>query len=109
MQKDCSLVLMFVNTGKNGAVLLNVYVQPRGAKNCLVGLYENFVKVSVVAPPVDGKANKAVGVFLAKQLNLAKKQVQIHSGLHSRKKKFLVQGVSEEELRNRVLEKIEEQ
>ncbi len=99
---------MFVSTNKNGGILLHVYVQPRGSKNRLIGLYENYVKVSVVAPPVDGKANKAVGVFLAKQFNISKKRVQIYSGLHSRKKKFLVQGLSEEEVRRYVLEKIEE-
>ncbi|PID76939.1 MAG: hypothetical protein CSB24_04130 [Deltaproteobacteria bacterium] len=98
---------MFVSTKKGGGTLLRVYVQPRSSKNKIAGLYDGHIKINLTAPPVNGAANQAAAVFLAKCLNIAKNRVRIHSGLQARKKTFLVQGLSQEEVRSYVLEKIE--
>jgi len=96
----------FTSVRKDGAVLIDVYVQPKSSQNKMVGLHDQAVKVAITAPPVDGKANKAVGVFLAAFFHVPKSSVHIHSGLQSRKKRFALDGISEEEVRNRVLEAI---
>jgi len=96
----------FTSVRKDGVVLIDVYVQPKSSQNKMVGLFDQAVKVAITAPPVDGKANKAVGVFLAAFFHVPKSSVQIHSGLQSRKKRFALNGISEEEVRNRVLEAI---
>ncbi len=98
---------MFVTTRKNTDVLLAVYVQPKSSKNKIVSIFDDAVKVAITAPPVDGKANKALVSFLAGFFHLSKKDVQISSGLQSRRKKFALTGITEEEVRHRVLEQIQ--
>lgn len=97
----------FTTVRKDGAVLIDIYVQPKSSHNKIVGLHDGAVKVAITAPPVEGKANKAVGVFLAAFFHVSKSSVQIHSGLQSRKKRFAVDGLTETEVQRRVLEAIE--
>ncbi|MBS3917554.1 MAG: DUF167 domain-containing protein [Deltaproteobacteria bacterium] len=48
--------------------ILKVYLQPKSSKNEIVGPYRDGIKVRVTAPPIDGKANKTLVQFLAKEL-----------------------------------------
>ncbi|MGB5686347.1 MAG: DUF167 domain-containing protein [Candidatus Electrothrix sp.] len=83
----------------NGSLLLSLYVQPRSGQNAIVGLHGDAVKLRLNAPPVDGKANKAVIAFFAKALKIPKSAVTLRSGLQSRMKKVVLTGVDEEQLR----------
>ena len=98
--------MSFLSTCKDGRILLNVYVQPRSSRNGLGGIHDNRVKRALTAPPVDGKANSGVIVFLASLLGLKKKDLEIKHGLHSRKKGVLIDGLGEEEIRARILSAI---
>ncbi len=51
---------------------------------------EESVKVYLTAPPVDGKANQALIVFLAEHFQVRKSQVEIIKGLKSRKKTVVI-------------------
>ncbi|MBU0484873.1 MAG: YggU family protein [Proteobacteria bacterium] len=86
-------------------ITINVYVQPRSSRNCIVGLHGDALKIGTNAPPVDGKANEAIKKFLAKTFNLAKSNVVLKSGQQSRHKKFILQDISLEEAR-KIIEKI---
>jgi uncharacterized protein (TIGR00251 family) len=66
--------------------ILKVYLQPKSSKNEIVGPYRDGVKVKITAPPVDGKANKALIQFLSKELGVPPSQVEILKGHHSREK-----------------------
>ncbi|MCL4115596.1 UNVERIFIED_CONTAM: hypothetical protein GTU68_058643 [Idotea baltica] len=44
------------------------------------------LKIAITAPPVDGKANKHLVKFLAKQFKVAKSQINIVSGETDRDK-----------------------
>jgi uncharacterized protein (TIGR00251 family) len=68
---------------------INIYVQPRAAKNAIAGLHDQTLKIRLTAPPVDGAANKMCLQFLAKQLNVPKSALQIVSGHGSRSKTIL--------------------
>ena len=57
-----------------------------GAKKNLVKPDESPLKVYLIAPAVDGKANKALIVVLAKHLGVRKSQLEIIKGLKSRLK-----------------------
>jgi uncharacterized protein (TIGR00251 family) len=86
----------------DGSLLLSLYVQPRSGQNKIVGLHGDAVKLRLNAPPVDGKANKAVIAFFAKSLKIPKSAVTLRSGQQSRMKKILLTGVDEEQIRDLV-------
>ena len=69
-----------------------VRVQPGASKNEIVGVQEDALKIRINAPPVKGKANKALISFLAEKLEVRKSEVEILSGHTSRIKKIKVVG-----------------
>jgi len=73
-------------------VELVLYLQPRASRNKVVGLQGGELKVALTAPPVDGAANKACCVFLAKLCNLPRSCVKLVSGETSRHKRWLLEG-----------------
>jgi uncharacterized protein len=81
----------------SSGVILRVYVAPRSASTKVLGLHDGMVKVALTAPPVDGAANKALIVFLAKMLGVSKSSVTIVAGETSRKKTVSVEGIEPEE------------
>ena len=78
---------------KNG-VVFKVAVQPRGARNEIVGLQDDALKLKLTAPPVGGAANKMCVAFLAKSLKIRKSDIEIIHGHRSRAKKILVRSVT---------------
>jgi uncharacterized protein (TIGR00251 family) len=85
----------YVTTSKD-AVLIDVFVQPRAAKDALVGVHGRALKLKVKAPPVDDRANAAVVKFFATALGVPKGRVALVSGHSSRHKRLAVEGVSPE-------------
>ena len=78
-----------LNTHRRGLVL-KVMVQPRAARNRIVGLHADALKISLTAPPVDGAANQACLKFVAKTLQLPRSSLEIVSGHTSRTKHILI-------------------
>jgi uncharacterized protein (TIGR00251 family) len=78
--------------------IIRVRVLPRTSKNQIVGMDGGVFKVKLTAPPVEGKANKALVQFLAKKLGLPKRDIEIVSGEHSREKSIRINGLSVEEV-----------
>ena len=72
------------------AVTFKVKVQPGAAKNEIIGVQGDVLKIKINAPPVKGKANKALIDFLAKKLGVKKSQVEILGGHTGRVKKIKV-------------------
>ena len=75
-----------------------------GAKaSAFKGLYgeSRVPRLSVAAPPVDGKANAEVERFLSVLLDLPKSDVCVVGGLSGRDKTFLLRGVEPDQVRAR--------
>jgi uncharacterized protein (TIGR00251 family) len=70
-----------------------LYIQPRASRNKVVGLQGEELKVALTAPPVDGAANKACCLFMAKLCSLPRSYVKITSGETSRHKRLLLENV----------------
>jgi uncharacterized protein (TIGR00251 family) len=85
-----------------GGVTFAVKVHPRAKKNAITGELSDALKVSLTAPPIDGKANQACIEFFAKLLKVPRSSVTIASGQSSRQKVIRVIGLSAEEVRQRV-------
>lgn len=89
--------MIFLGWESDNDISLALYIQPKASHNTFLGLHGEELKLAITAPPVDGKANKAVIAFLAKFFGVAKSSITIKSGLQSRHKRCLVQGVTIEE------------
>lgn len=73
-------------------VIFRIKVQPGAAKNEIVGVQEDALKIRINAPPVKGKANRALIDFLAEKLQVRKSEIEILSGHTSKIKKIKVLG-----------------
>jgi uncharacterized protein (TIGR00251 family) len=82
--------------------IIRVRVLPRTSKNQIVGMDGGVFKVKLTAPPVEGKANKALVQFLAKKLGLPKRDIEIVSGEHSREKSIRINGLPVDEVMGRL-------
>jgi uncharacterized protein (TIGR00251 family) len=78
---------------------ITVRVQARARRDEIVGLRGDAVVVRVTAPPVDGRANRAVCRLIAKRAGVAPSQVAIVRGERSRDKLVRVEGVDPAALR----------
>ena len=70
-----------------------VRVVPRSARNEVTALHGEALRIRLVAPPVDGKANQALRTFLAEQLEVSASSVEVVTGHVSRHKRVRVAGV----------------
>ncbi|MFO1023105.1 MAG: DUF167 domain-containing protein [Planctomycetales bacterium] len=82
--------------------ILRVHAQPGARKNAILGVHADRLKVAVTQAPEKGKANHALCEVLAKELDLKKSQVSLLSGETSGQKKFLISGVTPDELTARL-------
>ena len=90
-----------VNNGPDG-VTFAVKVHPRAKKTSITGELGDALKVSLTAPPIDGRANDACIEFFAKLLKVPRSSVTIASGQASRNKVIRVAGVSSQFVRDRL-------
>lgn len=84
------------------AVTFTVRVHPRAKKNAVTGELDGVLKISLTAPPIDGRANEACIEFLAKTLKVSRSSVTIASGESSRNKVIRVAGLSAGEVKRRL-------
>lgn len=77
-------------------------VHPRARKNALTGEVGDAVKLSLTAPPIDGRANQACVDFFAALLDVPRSSVSIAAGHSSRNKVVRIAGLSAELVRRRL-------
>jgi len=75
--------------------LLDVFVQPRAARDSVGGEYRGALKVRTTAPPSDGKANAAVEALVAELVGVPKSRVAVVRGHSSRSKRLLIAGIEQ--------------
>ena len=96
-----STVSTYVRDSDQGAVL-KVQVQTRASRDEVVGPHGDALKVRITAAPVAGAANKHLLKFLAKRLKIPQNQLSLKSGATSRAKSIAIEGISAEEVRQRL-------
>ncbi len=84
-------------------VELNVLVVPRSSRCEISGIHNNALRIKLTSPPVDNEANVQCCDFIAKQLGIAKRQVLIIRGKTARKKVVKIAGVTESEVRRKMV------
>ncbi len=83
-------------------VVLRVQVQTRASRDEVVGPHGDLLKVRITAAPVAGAANKHLLKFLAKKLKIPQSQLSLKSGATSRAKSIAIEGISADEVRQRL-------
>lgn len=87
----------------SGRAMLALHVQPAARRTELAGLHGDAIKVRVAAPPVGGAANEELCRFLAARLGVAASAVRVARGAAARRKLVLVEGLTAEAARERLL------
>jgi len=82
---------------------LRIHVVPNTKIENVVGEHGDAIKIKLRAPAVAGKANAALVDFLAKRLKVPVRRIVLLRGHKSRDKLVRIDGLSEEELRRRLL------
>jgi uncharacterized protein (TIGR00251 family) len=87
----------FVQDVADGCTV-SVRVRPGARRNDVAGLHAGAVKISIAAPPADGRANEALIEFMAELLRIPRARVSIVSGATNRSKLLRITGKSASEV-----------
>ncbi len=94
---------MSIITETDDDTIINIRLIPRASTNKIVGVLDDAIKIRLQAPPIEGKANKALIKFLSKQLKLPASHITIISGETNRNKRILIY----EATKDYIIEKLE--
>ena len=83
-------------------VKISVRVHAGAARNEVMGLTDGVLQVRVSAPPIKGKANKELIVFLSRLLGVGKSKIDIIRGHTTRNKVIAINGLSQEDIMKRL-------
>jgi len=83
-------------------IMLNICLIPRARCNQITGLVGNNWNIKIAAPPVNGKANDELINYLSQILRIGKSYISIKRGENSRCKLIVVEGLSQDEVIQRL-------
>jgi len=98
--RSCKKMIPVRKVGSS--VSFQIRVHPRAKKNALTGEIGDALKLTLTAPPADGKANEACIDFFARLLNVPRSSVSIAAGAASRNKVIRVAGLTAEQVLERL-------
>jgi uncharacterized protein len=75
-----------------------VRVHPRAAQTAITGAVGEALKVSLAAPPLEGRANQELTEFLSRLFEVPRSAIRILTGTNTRNKVVRVAGHSASEL-----------
>ena len=84
--------MVAIQNSPSGAAF-EVKIHPRAKRNAITGEVGDALKLSLTAPPVDGKANAELCVLFARQFKVSKTQITIKSGAAGRVKLVEIAGL----------------
>ena len=90
---DATGVRLDISAQEDG-VSFRVRATPRARASAIAGITDGALVLRVAAPPVEGKANEAICVFLARVLGVRPSAVRIAAGDRARHKRVEVRGIS---------------
>jgi hypothetical protein len=82
--------------------ILPVLAQPGAKREGIIGERAGSLRIAVTAPPEKGKANEAIQAVLARALDCKTSCITLLSGETSRRKRFLIDGLTTDELTRRL-------
>ena len=82
---------------------LRFHIVPNAKIDKVAGDHGGAIKIKLRAQAVEGKPNAALRCFLADQLNISQRAIILERGQRSRDKVIRIDGMSEEDVRSRLL------
>ena len=83
----------------NEGIIVNLRISPNAKKNEIIK-DGDIIKVKITALPIDGKANKALVEFFAKNFKIPKTSIEILKGETSKEKTILFKTMDENKVNN---------
>ena len=83
-------------------IIIKVKIVPGSSKNKIIGAYNDALKITITAPPVEGKANKKCIAYLAKYFDVVKSKIKIISGQTSKNKLIKIYDISQKEFLDKI-------
>ena len=80
-------------SAKTNTYVLALYCQPGAKKTEVQGEHDGRLKIRLAAPPVEGKANDALILWLSKNLGINRSAIELLAGDLSRMKRVKISGV----------------
>ena len=74
-------------------MILEVHVQPGAKRTEFAGQHGQRIKIRLAAPATENRANDALVEFLAGHYGVPRRNVRIASGLKSRDKRVVIEGL----------------
>jgi len=71
-------------------LILYCCIRAKASQNQIAGLFDGRLKIQITAAPVDGKANKHLRAYLAKEFGVAKSHITLLRGTSSRQKTLAI-------------------
>jgi uncharacterized protein (TIGR00251 family) len=81
---------------KEGCIILTVRVVPRASRDGIQGVLGDALKIRIMAPPVEGKANTYLVKFLSKLWKVPRANIAILSGETGRNKRLRISNPTDE-------------
>jgi uncharacterized protein len=95
-----------LHDSKGGAALA-IRVTPRASKNEIVEVQsDGTVRIRLVAPPVEGKANEALVAYLAEVLGVSKSRIQVVAGASGRDKLVTIDDLDARSVHEKILARL---
>jgi uncharacterized protein len=80
-------------------IIVPVRAHAGARRNAILGERQGALRIAVSAAPEKGKANRSIAELLSDKIGVPKSAIQIIAGETSPQKRFLVVGVTVEEIR----------
>ena len=97
-----------LHDGKNGAAI-TVRITPRMAKDQIYDILDDgTIKIRLTAPPVEGKANKALIKYLSEILQVPASWIDIIAGQNSHDKLISILNMDSEQVQQRILQHLDQ-
>ena len=87
----------YIKETKDG-IILEVLVAPRAKRSAFVGFHGGVPKVSLSAPPIEGRANDELVLLMKEIFALPRRDIELVRGDTSRRKFILLRGISPEKV-----------
>jgi uncharacterized protein (TIGR00251 family) len=93
---------VIVTDPRHGGIVVEVIANPSAKRDAILGERAGALRVAVTAAPEKGKANEAIQTVLSQAIDCKRTQITLVSGETARRKRFLIEGIAQDELNRRL-------